>query len=172
MKKDEREAEVRKVEVKKNYEPKDVLKVVKNVKETCWEAVLPVLPFSWGSSLPASTPCTTTLTPIWRPWEAKETLTGHRKPGPGRGKRRSPAAEARSQRRLLEWQNRVDHLRKVSRLHIEQRIMPTPVPTPKGVRRVRLIERLDKVKGIESGSQTLPSTQYQFGGKRGDISGS
>ena len=169
VKEDERKAEVGKVEVKKNDESKNVLQVVENVEETCWEAVLPS---SWGSSLPASTPCTNTLTPIWRPWESKEKLAGPRKPGPGRRKRRSPAAEARSQRRLLEWQHRVDSLREVNRLHREQRIMSTPVPTPQEVRRVCLIDRLDRVKGVESGTQTLPSTQYRFGGEGGEILGS
>ena len=66
----------------------------------------------------------------------------------------------------------MDQLREVNRLHSEQRIMSTPVPTPKEVRRVRLIDRLDRVKGIESGSQTLPSIQYQSGGEEGEIPGS
>ena len=162
-------ANAQNAEVKKNDEPKDVVEVVENVEETYWEAVLPS---SWGSSLPAPTPSTPKLTPSWRPWEAKAKLTWPWKPGPGRGKRRSPAAEARSRRRLLEWQHRVDCLREVNRLQSEQRIVSTPVPAPQVVRRVRLKERLDRVKGIESGSQTLPSIRFQSEGHEGELPGS
>ena len=142
-----------------------------NVEETYWEAVLPS---SWGSSLPAPTPSTPKLTPIWRPWDAKVKLKEPWKPGPGKGKRRSPAAEARSRHRLLEWQHRVDQLREVNRLQSEQRIVSTPVPAPQEVRRVRLMERLEEVnvKGIKSGSQTLPPIQYQLQGVGGEIPGS
>ena len=143
-------------------------------EERVWEAVIPS---SWGKLLPASTPSVSSLSPIWRPWEFEERTTedvklpGPRKPGQGRGKRRSPAAEARSQRRLHEWQQRVDLQRELNCLHSEQRSICTPLPAPKEIRSVRLLERLEGEKGKKLGSQALPSSQCQPGEGRG-LSGS
>ena len=93
-------------------------------------------------------------------------LPGPWKPGQGRRKRRSPAVEARSQRGLHEWQQRVDLQRGFNRLHSEQRNICTPLPAPKEIRSVRLVERLDNVREKASGSQALPSNQCHFGGER------
>ena len=144
-------------------------------KERVWEAVLPS---SWGTLLPAASPPTiSNLSPIWRPWEIEKRTTVEVKlpwkPGQGRRKRRSPAAEARSQRRLHDWQQRVDLQRGFNRLHSEQRNIFTPKPAPKEIWSVRLVERLGDVKGRESGGgQSLPSNQCYFGDERRGILGS
>ena len=149
--------------------------VGQNGKERVWEAVLPS---SWGALLPAATPTISNLSPVWRPWETDDRTTVNVKlPGPWklgqwRRKRRSPAAEARSQRRLHKWQEQVDLQRGFNRLPSEQRNFFTPLPAPKEIRSVRLVERLGDVKGSESGSQALPSNQCHFGGERRGFPGS
>ena len=48
----------------------------------------------------------------------------------------------------------------------------TPLPAPKEIRSVRLLERLEGVQGKEPGSQAPPSNQCNFGGERREFPGS
>ena len=168
----------RKESVVKEESCGEKVQVGEDGKERVREAALPS---SWGTLLPASasTPLISNLSPIWRPWEIEESTKAGRLPGPrrpglgmGRRKRRSPAAEARSRRRLHDWQQRVDLQRGFNRLHSEQQNTCTPLPAPKEIRSVRLLERLEGVQGKEPGSQAPPSNQCNFGGERREFPGS
>ena len=101
---------------------------------------------SWGSQLPPATPQTSSLQPTWRPWEKQKR----------RKKKRSPASEARSRRRLLEWQQRRDFQWDSGLLGKES----TPLPPPRELRNIRLTERLEVSEGGELGSQALAPRQW------------
>ena len=69
--------------------------------------ILPTSPLdpNWGKGLPAPSPVVAApSTPMWRPWE--EDVVIDLSAAVQKRKRRSPAAEARSRLRLLEWQER------------------------------------------------------------------
>ena len=51
------------------------------------------------------------FTPMWRPWEEEENVVVHLSAEVQKRKRRSPAAEARSRQRLLQWQQKRDRHR-------------------------------------------------------------
>ena len=73
--------------------------------------------------MPAPTPVVAApFTPMWRPWEEKEeeNVVVHLSAEVQKRKRRSPAAEARSQQRLLQWQQKRDR----HRLQLESRNSP------------------------------------------------
>ena len=99
---------------------------------------------SWGKGLPAPSPTTVAApsTPLWRPWEECEVvnLSVVKK----RKKRRSPAAAARSQFRLRQWQEKVDKNRPFSGPR------KTPQRPVGQVRGTRLLERLESQRGGES----------------------
>ena len=98
---------------------------------------------SWGKGLPAPSPAVAApSTPVWRPWEECEvvnlSLVKKRK------KRRSPAAAARSQFRLRQWQEKVDRNRPFSGSRT------TPQRPVGQVRGTRLLGRLESQRGGES----------------------
>ena len=99
---------------------------------------------SWGKGLPAPSPTTVAApsTPLWRPWEECEVvnLSVVKK----RKKRRSPAAAARSQFRLRQWQEKVDKNRPFSGPR------KTPQRPVGQVRGTRLLGRLESQRGGES----------------------
>ena len=91
---------------------------------------------NWGKGLPAPTPVVASpFTPMWRPWEEKVVVI-NLSAAMQKRKRRSPAAEARSRRRLLQWQEKRDR----HRLHSELR--KTPIRSIETTK-TRLINRLD-----------------------------
>ena len=91
---------------------------------------------NWGKGLPAPTPVVAApFTPMWRPWEEKVVVI-NLSAAMQKRKRRSPAAEARSRRRLLQWQEKRDR----HRLHSELR--KTPIRSIETTK-TRLINRLD-----------------------------
>ena len=98
---------------------------------------------SWGKGLPAPSPTVAApSTPVWRPWEECEVvnLSVVKK----RKKRRSPAAAARSQFRLRQWQEKVDRNRPFSGSRT------TPQRPVGQVRGTRLLGRLESQRGGES----------------------
>ena len=98
---------------------------------------------SWGKGLPAPSPTVAApSTPVWRPWEECEVvnLPVVKK----RKKRRSPAAAARSQFRLRQWQEKVDRNRPFSGSRT------TPQRPVGQVRGTRLLGRLESQRGGDS----------------------
>ena len=106
---------------------------------------------SWGSQLPPETPKTSKPTSTWRPWEKQKLLRWKKK--------RSPASEARSQRRLREWQQRRDLLQLDSHL-LSKECFSTPLPPLRELKNVRLTERLEGSQGGELGSQAFTPNQW------------
>ena len=86
--------------------------------------------------MPAPTPVVAApFTPMWRPWEEKDvvvTLSAAMQ----KRKRRSPAAEARSRQRLLQWQEKRDRHR------LQSELRTTPIRSIETTK-TRLIKRLD-----------------------------
>ena len=101
---------------------------------------------SWGSQLPPASPPVLVQLPTWRPWE----------PRPRKVKKRSPASEARSFRRLRDLQQRRD-LQRASDQSTSG-CASTPLPPSRELKQVRLLERLE-VEGGKLGSQAFPSNQ-------------
>ena len=97
---------------------------------------------SWGKGLPAPSPAVAApSTPVWRPWEECEVVNLSVKK---RKKRRSPAAAARSQFRLRQWQEKVDRNRPFTGSRT------TPQRPVGQVRGTRLLGRLESQRGGES----------------------
>ena len=109
---------------------------------------------SWGSQLPPATPKSRKPLPTWRPWEL-ENLPKVWQPKLPKFKKRSPASEARSRRRLLEWQWHRDSRRGLEQLTPVE--SATPLPPPRELNNVRLLDRLE---GGKLGSQALPPIQW------------
>ena len=113
-------------------------------EESLEDATSSPLDPSWGKGLPAPSPTTVAApsTPLWRPWEECEVvnLSVVKK----RKKRRSPAAAARSQFRLRQWQEKVDKNRPFSGSRT------TPQRPVGQVRGTRLLGRLESQRGGES----------------------
>ena len=105
---------------------------------------------SWGSQLPPASPPVLVPLPTWRPWEQN----------PKKPKKRSPASEARSLGRLLEWQQRMDLRRASNQSTRECSSSSTPLPPGKELKNVRLLKRLEDVQRGKSGSQAFPSSQW------------
>ena len=103
---------------------------------------------SWGSQLPPASPPVSVPLPTWRPWEQK----------PNKLRKRSPASEARSLRRLREWQQQRD-LQRASEQSTRE-CSSTPFPPRKELKNVRLLNRLEDVQGGKLGSQTFPFSQW------------
>ena len=106
---------------------------------------------SWGSQLPPASPPVSVPLPTWRPWEQR----------PKKLKKRSPASEARSLRRLREWQQQRDLQRaSASDQSTRECSSSTPMPPRKELKNVRLLNRLEDVQGGKLGSQIFPSSQW------------
>ena len=93
------------------------------------------LDHNWWKGLPTPTQVVAApFTPMWRPWE--EDVVIDLSAAKQKRKRRSPAAEARSQQRLLQWQERRDRHR------LQSELRTTPIRSIKTTK-TRLIKRLD-----------------------------
>ena len=91
---------------------------------------------NWGKGLPAPTPVVAApFTPMWRPWEEKVVVI-NLSAAMQKRKRRSPAAEARSRQRLLQWQEKRDRHR------LQSELRTTPIRSIE-MTKTRLIKRLD-----------------------------
>ena len=112
-----------------------------NNKEEKTEESLESVPTSpldpnWGKGLPAPTPVVAApFTPMWRPWEEKDVVV-NLSAAMQKRKRRSPAAEARSRQRLLQWQEKRDRHR------LQSELRTTPIRSIE-MTKTRLIKRLD-----------------------------
>ena len=101
----------------------------------------------WGKELPASTPSVAAAsTPIWRPWEESSSVANLS--AVQKRKRRSPAAAARSWRRLQMWQEKEE----VARLTPELRT--TPKKFAQQMRSTNLLLRMEG-HHIDSGSSNI-----------------
>ena len=99
--------------------------------------ILPTSPLdpNWGKGLPAPSPVVAApSTPMWRPWE--EDVVIDLSAAVQKRKRRSPAAEARSRLRLLEWQERR------YRHRLQSELRTTPIRSIE-MTKARLINRLE-----------------------------
>ena len=91
----------------------------------------------WGKDLPAPTPAVAApSTPLWRPWEENSSVVNLS--AVQKRKRRSPAAAARSRRRLKIWQEKKDMARLMSELRT------TPLRKVEQIRSANLLQRLDE----------------------------
>ena len=122
--------------------------MVESLEEMSGEVAFPWS--SWGLQLPPASPPFSTLSPTWRPWEQR----------PKKLKKRSPTSEARSLRRLLEWQQQRDLQRASPQLTRECSSSSTPLPPARELKQVRLLDRLETEQGGKSGSQAFPSSQW------------
>ena len=147
MKDGVKEDDVKEDDVKEDDVKEDRLKEVLK-EEKLGEVAFPNS--SWGSQLPPETPKTSKPTSTWRPWEKQKLLRWKKK--------RSPASEARSQRRLREWQQRRD-LQLESHL-LSKECYSTPLPPSRELKNVRLTERLEVSQEGELGSQAFTSNQW------------
>ena len=87
--------------------------------------------------MPAPTPAVAApSTPVWRPWEENSSVVNLS--AVQKRKRRSPAAVARSRRRLKIWQEKKD----MARLMPELRT--TPLRKVEQIRSANLLQRLDE----------------------------
>ena len=141
----------------------------------------PLTKFCWGNLLPPPAVAGSyPPSPVWRPWEkdrvleslafGEEKVLEVRKGGEIRGKwekwrrkgkRKSPAAAARSWQRLLKWQERLEPSLGPSRLQLQLRQAgaTTPVGPQKAPKRqnlaarfgVELAEHCWRSKGVEEG---------------------
>ena len=94
------------------------------------------LDHNWGKGLPAPTPVVAApFTLMWRPWEENDVVV-NLSAGMQKRKRRSPAAEARSRQRLLQWQEKRDRHR------LQSELRTTPIRSIE-MTKTRLIKRLD-----------------------------
>ena len=112
----------------------------KNKEEETEESLesVPTSPLdpNWGKGLPAPTPVVTApFTPMWRPWEEQDVVI-NLSAAMQKRKRRSPAAEARSRQRLLEWQERR------YRHRLQSELRTTPIRSIE-MTKARLINRLE-----------------------------
>ena len=100
----------------------------------------------WGKELPAPTPIVAApSTPVWRPWEEYTSVVNLS--AVQKRKSRSPAAAARSRRRLQIWQEKMDMAR----------LMPEPRTTPnrilKQIWSTNLLRRLEECANDREGSK-------------------
>ena len=100
----------------------------------------------WGKELPAPTPIVAApSTPVWRPWEEYTSVVNLS--AVQKRKRRSPAAAARSRRRLKIWQEKKDMARLMSELRT------TPMRKVEQIRSANLFQRLDEYVNERKGSK-------------------
>ena len=112
---------------------------LKNKEEKTEESLesVPTSPLdpNWGKGLPAPSPVVAApSTPMWRPWT--EDVIIDLSAAVQKRKRRSPAAEARSRLRLLEWQERR------YRHRLQSELQTTPIRSIE-MTKARLINRLE-----------------------------
>ena len=117
-----------------------------NAEESLDNTTASPLDRDWGKELPAPTPAVAApSTPVWRPWEENSSVVNLS--AVQKRKRRSPAAAARSRRRLQIWQEKKDMAR----------LMPEPRTTPnrilKQIWSTNLLRRLEECANDRKGSK-------------------
>ena len=129
----------REEELKKKHEEEEKLKELKEEKEIdeTKESLVTTSPLDldWGKDLPAPTPSVAAPSAsMWRPWE--ENVSSVNLSAVQKRKRKSPAAAARSWRRLQMWQEK----KEMARLTPELRT--TPKKFAQQMRRTNLLTRM------------------------------
>ena len=129
----------REEELKKKHEEEEKLKELKEEKEIdeTKESLVTTSPLDldWGKELPAPTPSVAAPSAsMWRPWE--ENVSSVNLSAVQKRKRKSPAAAARSWRRLQMWQEK----KEMARLTLELRT--TPKKFAQQMRRTNLLTRM------------------------------
>ena len=130
----------REEELKKKHEEEEKLKELKEEKEIdeTKESLVTTSPLDldWGKELPAPTPSVAAPSAsMWRPWE--ENVSSVNLSAVQKRKRKSPAAAARSWRRLQMWQEK----KEMARLTLELRT--TPKKFAQQMRRTNLLTRME-----------------------------
>ena len=130
----------REEELKKKHEEEEKLKELKEEKEIdeTKESLVTTSPLDldWGKELPAPTPSVAAPSAsMWRPWE--ENVSSVNLSAVQKRKRKSPAAAARSWRRLQMWQEK----KEMARLTPELRT--TPKKFAQQMRRTNLLTRME-----------------------------
>ena len=141
----------REEELKKKHEEEEKLKELKEEKEIdeTKESLVTTSPLDldWGKELPAPTPSVAApSTSMWRPWE--ENVSSVNLSAVQKRKRKSPAAAARSWRRLQMWQEK----KEMARLTLELRT--TPKKFAQQMRRTNLLTRMEG-HHIDSGGSNV-----------------
>ena len=122
-----------------------VLILSESAEESLENTTTSPLDRDWGKDLPAPTPAVAApSTPVWRPWE--ENISVVNLSAVQKRKRRSPAAAARSRRRLKIWQEKKDMARLMSELRT------TPLRKVEQIRSANLLQRLDECINERKGS--------------------
>ena len=117
-----------------------------NAEESLDNTTASPLDRDWGKELPAPTPAVAApSTPVWRPWEENNSVVNLS--AVQKRKRRSPAAAARSRRRLQIWQEKKDMARLMSELRT------TPLRKVEQIRSANLLQRLDECINERKGSE-------------------
>ena len=117
-----------------------------NAEESLDNTAASPLDQDWGKDLPAPTPAVAApSTPVWRPWEENSSVVNLS--AVQKRKRRSPAAVARSRRRLKIWQEKKDMARLMSELRT------TPLRKVEQIRSANLLQRLDECINERKGSE-------------------
>ena len=117
-----------------------------NAEESLDNTAASPLDQDWGKDLPAPTPAVAApSTPVWRPWEENSSVVNLS--AVQKRKRRSPAAAARSRRRLKIWQEKKDMARLMSELRT------TPMRKVEQIRSANLFQRLDEYVNERKGSK-------------------
>ena len=130
----------REEELKKKHEEEEKLKELKEEKEIdeTKESLVTTSPLDldWGKELPAPTPSVAAPSAsMWRPWE--ENVSSVNLSAVQKRKRKSPAAAARSWRRLQMWQEK----KEMARLTPELRT--TPKKFAQQMTRTNLLARME-----------------------------
>ena len=141
----------REEELKKKHEEEEKLKELKEEKEIdeTKESLVTTSPLDldWGKELPAPTPSVAAPSAsMWRPWE--ENVSSVNLSAVQKRKRKSPAAAARSWRRLQMWQEK----KEMARLTLELRT--TPKKFAQQMRRTNLLTRMEG-HHIDSGGSNV-----------------
>ena len=141
----------REEELKKKHEEEEKLKELKEEKEIdeTKESLVTTSPLDldWGKELPAPTPSVAAPSAsMWRPWE--ENVSSVNLSAVQKRKRKSPAAAARSWRRLQMWQEK----KEMARLTPELRT--TPKKFAQQMRRTNLLTRMEG-HHIDSGGSNV-----------------
>ena len=116
-----------------------VLILSESAEESLENTTTSPLDRDWGKDLPA------TSTPVWRSWEENSSVVNLS--AVQKRKRRSPAAAARSRRRLKIWQEKKDMARLMSELRT------TPMRKVEQIRSANLFQRLDEYVNERKGSK-------------------
>ena len=142
----------REEELKKKHEEEEKLKELKEEKEIdeTKESLVTTSPLDldWGKELPAPTPSVAAPSAsMWRPWE--ENVSSVNLSAVQKRKRKSPAAAARSWRRLQMWQEK----KEMARLMPEMRT----TPVRRFAQQMRSTNLLSRIEGqhFDSGGSTI-----------------